>query len=181
MVRNLAKRRGILAIAGTVMLVAANGAAAIAADQTVSAKEVEEEYLFAPANVTVSMGDTVTWTNDSDAPHTVTSDGSGPLDSDVFEEGRSFRFTFDQAGDFAYHCEIHPDMTGTVTVEAAADGGGNGNGNGNGEGLPPTDAATDAVTGTAPVDQLPFYALVALLSAGVGALLVRRAREVAAR
>lgn len=113
---------------------------AVAADTGVSIVEQNEQYEFQAADVSVSVGDTVTWTNESDAPHTVTSDDAGgPLDAATFDEGETYAFTFDTAGTYAYHCEIHPDMEGTVTV-AEASGGNGGGANGGGEELPPTDA-----------------------------------------
>ena len=34
----------------------------------------------------------------------------------VHDGGGTFEQTFDEAGEFAYHCNIHPQMTGTVSV-----------------------------------------------------------------
>lgn len=73
---------------------------------------------FTPAKVTAGVGDTVTWTNEDSATHTVTSDGEGPLDSgDVGGDG-TFDFAFDTAGTFRYVCTIHPSMEGVVEVKA---------------------------------------------------------------
>lgn len=71
---------------------------------------------FAPSNLNVPPGTTVTWTNRDAIVHTVTSDDlafadSGPLDLD----GR-FSQTFDQPGLYHYRCGPHPAMTGTITV-----------------------------------------------------------------
>ncbi len=38
------------------------------------------------------------------------------FDSGTLSDGDSFDFTFEESGDIAYHCEIHPSMTGTITV-----------------------------------------------------------------
>ncbi|NUR57845.1 MAG: cupredoxin family copper-binding protein [Catenulispora sp.] len=74
-------------------------------------------FAFAPANLSVKVGTTVTWTNkDSDA-HTVTSQGSGgPLQSKALATGESFSYTFTAPGTYSYLCTIHPFMTATVTV-----------------------------------------------------------------
>ena len=77
-------------------------------------------YAFDPPAMTVPEGTTVTWTNQDTAPHTVTSEGSGPLDSPNLQKGDSWSFTFTKPGTYAYYCAVHPDMKGTVTVTAAA-------------------------------------------------------------
>ena len=73
------------------------------------------DLAFEPAELEVSVGTSVTWTNDGAAPHTATGD-AGEFDSDILETGDSFSFTFEEAGTFAYHCNVHPDMTATVVV-----------------------------------------------------------------
>src|SRR5215212_7325532 len=82
-----------------------------------------EDFDFDPADVAIQPGDTIMWVNRGNTPHTVTSD-DGQFDSEVLNPGESFMFTFPEAGTFSYHCEIHPFMTGSVTVGAAAGGGG---------------------------------------------------------
>jgi LPXTG-motif cell wall-anchored protein len=81
------------------------------------------DFSFQPATVTIDTGDSVTWTNNGDAPHTTTSD-SGVWDSDILDPGQSFTRVFDTAGTFPYHCNVHPSMTGTVVVQAGGGGGG---------------------------------------------------------
>ncbi len=85
---------------------------------------------FKLENLTVSVGDVVTWTNQDNAPHTVTHGTSPDADSNPdfqsgnFTKGQSFFHTFTTAGTFAYFCEVHPNMTGSVTVgEVAASSG----------------------------------------------------------
>jgi hypothetical protein len=68
----------------------------------------------------VPAATTVTWTNQDTAPHTVTSEGSGPLDSPNLQKGDSWSFTFTTPGTYAYYCAVHPDMKGPVTVTPAA-------------------------------------------------------------
>jgi hypothetical protein len=77
------------------------------------------DFAFDPAAVEVPVGATVTWTNGGGAPHTATAD-DGSFDSRRLQPGESFSQTFDAAGSFPYHCEIHPQMTGTVTVTDGA-------------------------------------------------------------
>ncbi len=130
-------RRALLGIFGASFLIMATAGATFADDAGVSIVEEDEVYSFQPAQVTVGVGDTVTWTNDSDAPHTVTSDETGgPLGSDEFGEDDRYAATFDSAGDYAYHCEIHDYMQGVVHVVRGGDGE-----------LPPTDVGSAPTTG----------------------------------
>jgi plastocyanin len=84
------------------------------------------DFGFTPATLTVSAGTTVTWSNTGAVIHSVTSD-TGAFDSSpscptgpCINPGASFSHVFAQAGTFAYHCKVHPNMTGTVVVNAAA-------------------------------------------------------------
>jgi plastocyanin len=81
----------------------------------------ETNECFIPVDVTVKVGDTVTWSNDDSAAHTVTSgtaaDGpDGKFDSSLFMADTTFSYTFDQAGEYNYYCMVHPWMTGKVSV-----------------------------------------------------------------
>ena len=73
-------------------------------------------FAFAPGTITVTPGTTVTWTNNDSATHTATGTG---FDTGSIAPGASAAFTFTTAGSFAYHCAIHPAMTGSVVVQAA--------------------------------------------------------------
>lgn len=82
----------------------------------------ETNECFIPAEVTVNVGDTVTWSNDDTAAHTVTSGtpSNGPdgiFDSSLFMADTTFSYTFDTAGEYNYFCMVHPWMTGKVNVE----------------------------------------------------------------
>jgi plastocyanin len=72
---------------------------------------------YQPPALTIEAGQTVTWTNRGFTPHTVTALG-GEFDSGRLNVGESFKVTFSTPGAFAYKCEIHPSMRGTVTVLA---------------------------------------------------------------
>ena len=76
-----------------------------------------ETSMYAPSNITIKKGTMVTWTNNDTTSHTVTKDNAdtGP-DSSVLAHGDVYRFTYNQTGTFKYHCKLHPDMTGSVTV-----------------------------------------------------------------
>jgi plastocyanin len=71
-------------------------------------------FAFGPKDLTVKVGQKVTWTNDDEAPHTVT---GGELNSSTLAKGASFSFTASKAGTIAYICTIHPTMKGTITVQ----------------------------------------------------------------
>ncbi|MGN6189392.1 MAG: cupredoxin domain-containing protein, partial [Conexibacter sp.] len=70
---------------------------------------------FAPAQVDTLPGETVTWTNVSPRTHTVTSD-TGAFGSGQLLPGAAFAQRFDAPGAYAYHCTIHPEMTGEIDV-----------------------------------------------------------------
>lgn len=77
-------------------------------------------FAFMPASITVPVGTRVVWTNQQpQVSHTVTSDTAGIFDSGTVQTGATFAFTFNQVGTFAYHCNIHPNMHGTVVVTGA--------------------------------------------------------------
>jgi plastocyanin len=75
-----------------------------------------ENLAFSPASLTVPIGTTVIWTNNDFTTHTVTSD-TGLFDSGSINNGGSFNHIFNDKGVFNYHCTIHAEMKGTVTVE----------------------------------------------------------------
>jgi len=78
---------------------------------------------FQPNPINIKAGQTVEWTNNDSIAHTVTS-GSSPNDPNSgkeFDSGpiaphQTLRHTFNTAGQFSYHCNIHPAMTGQVDV-----------------------------------------------------------------
>ena len=77
-----------------------------------------DNFTFAPQQVTVKAGDTVTWTNRDDIPHTVTSK-TMTFRSKALDTDDKFSFTFTTPGTYVYFCSLHPHMTGTIVVEAS--------------------------------------------------------------
>ncbi|HUK36630.1 MAG TPA: cupredoxin domain-containing protein, partial [Vicinamibacterales bacterium] len=59
---------------------------------------------------------TVVWQNNDTVAHTSTSNTNG-WNSGTLQPGQSFGFTFTSPGTFPYHCTIHQNMVGTVTVQ----------------------------------------------------------------
>ena len=86
------------------------------ADATVSIKT----FKFRPDTVLVRTGVAVTWTNDDEIEHTVTSDSAGPsrakLDGALNGKGATYRASFTKPGVYAYHCDRHQFMRGVVRV-----------------------------------------------------------------
>jgi len=110
------RTRIIRALGGGVVTAALVGGTALAADQSVAISG----FSYSPASVTVSVGDTVTWTNSDAQAHTATADDASWDTGNIAGSDGTDAVTFATAGTFPYHCAIHPQMTGTVTVQAAA-------------------------------------------------------------
>jgi plastocyanin len=77
------------------------------------------DFAFNPASLTVPVGAQVTWRNTGQASHTTTATG-GQWNSGTLSPGGTFSFTFSSAGSFAYRCNIHPNMMGTIVVQGGA-------------------------------------------------------------
>ncbi len=71
---------------------------------------------YNPNPITISRGMSVTWVNNDSITHTSTSD-SNAWNSGNIAPGGTFSQTFQSSGSFTYHCMIHPNMVGTVTVQ----------------------------------------------------------------
>ncbi len=69
---------------------------------------------FEARDVTVSVGDTVTWTNAGSLPHNAT---SSEFESGTIAPGETFSFTAEKAGTIEYVCTFHSGMEGTITVQ----------------------------------------------------------------
>jgi plastocyanin len=85
--------------------------------ESVAGEPVEiVDFSFDPADLTVDVGASVTWTNDDSTTHSVVGAGGAFASPDI-APGTNFSTTFNQVGTFEYVCGIHPSMTGTVTVQ----------------------------------------------------------------
>jgi amicyanin len=73
-----------------------------------------KDFAFNPQEITIKVGDTVTWTQQDSTQHTTTGDiwNSGNL-----KQEQTYSKTFDKAGAYDYICTIHPNMKGKVIVE----------------------------------------------------------------
>lgn len=79
-----------------------------------------QTFQFRPDVLEVAVGTEVTWTNQDDIEHTATSGtpGSpdGTFDGELDGPGARFTFTFEDAGVFAYFCDVHQGMRGEIRV-----------------------------------------------------------------
>jgi len=111
------KRSLIVAVAFVVAFVVFAPAAGARADHvsgTTSRVRVRiVDNAFRPVSITVDRGTVVKWVNRGDNTHTSTSDS---WDSGNISPGDSFRKRFRHRGTFSYHCTIHSNMMGTITV-----------------------------------------------------------------
>lgn len=119
MIRSVVRRAALAALLLTV--VACGGASSSAAPPVrTTSVDLPKSYRFAPADIVVSKGATVTWSNSDNFTHSVQFlDGGLPTDPMVMPPGSApVSFTFTTPGLYHYHCSIHPnDMKGTVLVE----------------------------------------------------------------
>ncbi len=96
------------------------GALACTSDNTVTNPPTQTQsinikgFAFSTPNAVVSVGSTVTWTNQDAVAHTVTGDG---FDSGSMAQNATFSHTFNTKGTFAYHCIFHGSMVAMVTVQ----------------------------------------------------------------
>ena len=116
------KRLLLLAALSVLALVVFVPAAVAQEDGGVEAVPVQDarsvgigDNFFDPPDAAVEPGSTITWTNNGVRPHTVTAD-DGSFDSGVLNPGDSYTVAFDGQGIVTYHCTIHPEMRGSVTV-----------------------------------------------------------------
>lgn len=112
--RSLSARRGLsLAVAFLLLagIWAIGGQRASAATWTVQAKD----FAFTPAEITVHVGDTVTWVNGDAESHAVE---GGSVSSPEIRPGESYSKTFNAPEEIAYNCRFHTYMTGTIHVVA---------------------------------------------------------------
>ncbi|MET9906062.1 plastocyanin/azurin family copper-binding protein [Streptomyces sp. NPDC006476] len=106
---------GALFVTGAAVVLPAPAAEAAGTHQVVMSG-----YAFAPRSLTVTAGDTVTWTNRDQAPHDVkTTSGPASVHSPMLSKGGSWSHTFTTPGTYGYLCTVHPGMTAQLVVEPA--------------------------------------------------------------
>ena len=75
-----------------------------------------------PEVLKIKQGDTVTWSNDDTAAHTITSGApfegtTGMFDSGLFMSDETYKIKFNNKGTFDYFCMVHPWKTGKIIVK----------------------------------------------------------------
>jgi plastocyanin len=103
-----------------VKLYLAEEGASAEAEQDAATAEVPvdiRDFAYSPNPIEINAGDTVTWTNQDEVPHTATGEDRDVLQSGTIAPGASFSQVFPEAGEFGFFCEFHPNMTGTVVVQ----------------------------------------------------------------
>ncbi len=73
-------------------------------------------FTFSPQTLTVAVGTTVTWVNQDDTAHTVTS-ADKKFASQALDTGDTFSFKFTTPGTYSYFCTLHPQMVGKIIVK----------------------------------------------------------------
>lgn len=73
-------------------------------------------FSFGPGALKVTAGQSVTWTNVDDSPHQISLVGSVKRRSELILKGQAATMQFDEAGNIAYVCGLHPGMKGTIEV-----------------------------------------------------------------
>jgi plastocyanin len=118
MIRKTVWIAGLLAtvMAAALVLPAASPGVTAKAAQPATADVKVDNFSFGPANLTIAVGTTVTWTNRDDIPHTVVSTEK-VFKSKVLDTDEKFSYTFSKVGNYPYFCSVHPKMTGSIVVQ----------------------------------------------------------------
>lgn len=75
-----------------------------------------QAFKYAPPSITTTVGAKLTFKNSDNAEHTATADMRSAFDTGAIPRGQARTITVTRAGTFAYHCDFHPFMHGTVVV-----------------------------------------------------------------
>jgi plastocyanin len=73
-------------------------------------------FMYAPDTLTIHAGESVTWVNHDQDPHTIVGKNN-EFHSEALDTNDKFTYTFKKPGTYTYFCTLHPQMTGTVTVK----------------------------------------------------------------
>jgi plastocyanin len=76
-----------------------------------------KDFAFNPPTLTVKSGETITWINRDEEPHTVVSVEKQFKKSNALDTNQEFTITAAAPGTYTYFCSVHPKMTGTIVVE----------------------------------------------------------------
>lgn len=73
-------------------------------------------FAFSPITLTINKGETVVWTNQDSAPHTVTSNSGSELSSATLNNRQTYSHAFNEVGTYDYHCNFHTAMKANIRV-----------------------------------------------------------------
>jgi amicyanin len=76
-----------------------------------------ENYAYSPKEITILAGEKVVWKNKDSIKHNVFSDAGKELSSELLSLDETYSHTFNQTGEYDYHCTPHPFMTGKIIVQ----------------------------------------------------------------
>ena len=76
-----------------------------------------KDFAFNPQSITVKSGETITWINKDEEPHTVVSVGKQFKKSSALDTDQTYTIVAGAPGTYSYFCSVHPKMTGTIIVE----------------------------------------------------------------
>jgi plastocyanin len=94
---------------------AAGGAACTVSTDTGTVAVTIKGFAFNPNAISAKVGEVVGFVNNDTTAHTATLDDDS-CSTDNIAAGASMSLTFSAAGTYPFHCKIHPNMTGTITV-----------------------------------------------------------------
>ena len=105
------------ACAALAILLTIGGIRYRAADAAEASTVQIENYQFLPNTLTIPVGGSVTWVNRDGDVHSIAADDTPPtFKSGGLDTDDKFSFAFTKAGTYAYHCSLHPHMTGKIIV-----------------------------------------------------------------
>ena len=76
-----------------------------------------KDFAFNPQTITVKSGETITWINRDEEPHTIVSVEKQFKKSPALDTDQEYTITAGAPGTYSYYCSVHPKMTGTIVVE----------------------------------------------------------------
>ena len=109
-------RRNVLRLAATAAAIPITATIAKADGHATNHTVVIEDFAFTPANLTIKVGDTVTWINQDGTEHSAWESSNNAFDTGLLSTGQSAALTFASVGSFNYRCRPHGNMRGSITI-----------------------------------------------------------------
>lgn len=116
--------RSVLGLSGAVVLLGSCGAKdpVMTTDVCISTTFCATNFVFTPTSATRAQGATIAWGNNASTTHNVTFDNAAAASAAGLTPGDLAAGTIltrvvTAKGTFPFHCSIHPQMTGTLTIQ----------------------------------------------------------------